>query len=76
VVDALIEASAPDPAIESHGVGNELAKLMKTAAVITVTAKGQIEVLDDFKRAPGLCLTLLAEKACVHAQRTIAKSST
>ena len=38
-------------------------------AVITVNKTGQIAVADTFKDAPGLCLTLLAEKACAHAQR-------
>ena len=38
-------------------------------SVITINAKGQIAVADNFKDAPGLCLTLLAEKACAHAQR-------
>ena len=31
-------------------------------AVITVNKTGQIAVADNFKDAPGLCLTLLAEK--------------
>ena len=34
-------------------------------SVIRVTKTGQIAVADNSKDAPGLCLTLLAEKACV-----------
>ena len=33
-------------------------------SVLTVTTKGKIAVRTEFERAPGLCLTLLAEKAC------------
>ena len=40
-------------------------------AVIQVTKAGGITIIDAFQDAPGLCLTLLAEKACAHAQRPL-----
>ena len=43
-------------------------------AVIQVTKLGRIAIIDAFQDAPGLCLTLLAEKACAHAQRHLARS--
>ena len=44
-------------------------------SVIRVTKTGQIAVADTFKDAPGLCLTLLAERACAHAQRHLDRSA-
>ena len=44
-------------------------------AVIQVTKAGGIAIINAFQDAPGLCLTLLAEKACAHAQRHLARSN-
>jgi hypothetical protein len=37
-------------------------------SVLQVTSQGKLEVRDEFKCAPGLCLTMLAEKASALAQ--------
>ena len=44
-------------------------------AVIQVNKAGGITIIDAYQDAPGLCLTLLAEKACAHAQRHLARSN-
>jgi hypothetical protein len=44
-------------------------------AVLQVNKADGITIIEAYQAAPGLCLTLLAEKACAHAQRHLARSN-
>ena len=44
-------------------------------SVIHFTKTAGLAIIDVYQDAPGLCLTLLAEKACAHAQRYLARSN-
>jgi hypothetical protein len=41
--------------------------------MLQVNSEGDICVLDEFSIVPGLCMTMLAEKACATAKRFLAR---